>query len=208
MPEGDYVWLEVSDTGCGMTPETQRRAFDPFFTTKFVGRGMGLAMVQRIVRGLGGGIHVVSSPGNGSSIQVVLPCVAETARTNDGHAAVRPQERESQTLGGISILVVEDEPALLLAVSKLLQRRGFSVIQASDGSSALELIRTRQGRIDAMLLDVTLPGASSREVLEEAERLRPDLVAILTSAYSHESIRGNFSRSQGGTLHSEAVPCR
>ena len=95
LPEGDYVWLEVSDTGCGMTPETQRRAFDPFFTTKFAGRGMGLAMVQRIVRGLGGVIHVVSSPGNGSSIQVVLPCIAETARTNDGHAAVRLQKRES-----------------------------------------------------------------------------------------------------------------
>ena len=193
LPEGDYVRLEVSDTGCGMTPETQRRAFDPFFTTKFVGRGMGLAMVQRIVRGLGGGIHVVSSPGNGARIQVVLPCVAETARTNDRRAAVRPRDRESQPLGGISILVVEDEPALLLAVSKLLQHRGFSVIQASDGSSALELIRTRQDRIDAMLLDVTLPGASSREVLEEAERLRPDLVTILTSAYSHESIRASFA---------------
>ena len=193
MPEGDYVRLEVSDTGCGMTPETQRRAFDPFFTTKFAGRGMGLAMVQRIVRGLGGAIDIVSSPGNGSSIQVVLPCIAETARTNDGDAAVLPPQGESETLGAISILIVEDEPALLLAVSKLLQRRGFSVIQASDGSSALELIRTRQDRIDAMLLDVTLPGASSREVLEEAERLRPDLVTILTSAYSHESIRGNFT---------------
>ena len=98
-----------------MTPETQRKAFDPFFTTKFAGRGMGLAIVQRIVRGLGGGIHVVSSPGNGSSIQVVLPCVAEMARTNDAHGAVAlRKERGSQTLGNISILVVEDEPALLL----------------------------------------------------------------------------------------------
>ncbi len=83
------MWLEVSDTGCGMTPETQRKAFDPFFTTKFAGRGMGLAIVQRIVRGLGGGIDIVSSPGNGSSIQVVLPCVAETVRTND--SARRPR---------------------------------------------------------------------------------------------------------------------
>jgi CheY-like chemotaxis protein len=193
LPEGDYVRLEVCDTGGGMTPDTQRRAFDPFFTTKFVGRGMGLAMVQRIVHGVGGGIHVVSSPGNGTRIQVLLPCVAETAQTNDRRAAVRPRDRESQPLGGISILVVEDEPALLLSVSKLLQHRGFSVIQARDGSSALELIRTRQDRIEAMLLDVTLPGASSREVLEEAERLRPDLVTILTSAYSHESIRASFA---------------
>ena len=193
LPEGDYVCLEVSDNGCGMTPETQRKAFDPFFTTKFAGRGMGLAIVQRIVRGLGGGIDIVSSPGNGSSIHVVLPCVADMARTNDAHAALALKERGSQTLGNISILVVEDERPLLLAVTTLLQRRGFSVTQASDGSSALELIRTCHGRFDAMLLDVTLPGASSREVLEEAERLRPDLVAILTSAHNHESIRGKFT---------------
>jgi PAS domain S-box-containing protein len=193
LPEGDYVRLEVCDTGGGMTPDTQRRAFDPFFTTKFAGRGMGLAMVQRIVRGLGGGIHVVSSPGNGARIQVLLPCVVETAQAKDRRAAVRPQDRESQPLGGICILVVEDEPALLIAISKLLQRRGFSVIQAREGSSALEVIRTRRHRIEAMLLDVTLPGASSREVLEEAERLRPDLVTILTSAYSHDSIRASFA---------------
>jgi CheY-like chemotaxis protein len=193
LPEGDYLRLEVCDTGSGMTLDTQHRAFDPFFTTKFVGRGMGLAMVQRIVRGLGGSIHVVSSPGNGARIQVLLPCVAETAQTNDRRAAVRPRDRESQPPVGISILVVEDEPALLLAVSKLLQHRGFLVIQARDGTSALELIRTRRDHIEAMLLDVTLPGASSREVLEEAERLRPDLVTILTSAYSHESIRASFA---------------
>jgi CheY-like chemotaxis protein len=93
---------------------------------------------------------------------------------------------------GRTILVVEDEPALLVAVSKMLQRRGFSVIQANDGSSALELIRGHKDRIDAMLLDVTLPGVSSREVFEEADRLRPDLVAILTSAYSQERATACF----------------
>jgi CheY-like chemotaxis protein len=193
LPEGDYVRLEVCDTGSGMTPDTQRRAFDPFFTTKFAGRGMGLAMVQRIVSGLRGGIHVVSSPGNGTRIQVVLPCVAETAQTNDRRASVRPRDYEPQPLVGLSILVVEDEPALLLALSKLLRYKGFSVIEARDGSSALELIRTRRDRIEAMLLDVTLPGASSREVLEEAERLRPDLVTILTSAYNYDSIQTSFA---------------
>jgi PAS domain S-box-containing protein len=192
LPEGAYVWLEVADTGAGMTPETQRRAFEPFFTTKFAGRGLGLAMVQRIVRGLGGGIHVVSSPGNGASIRVLLPCVATTERADDTRPA-SPPERESPSPCAICILMVEDEPALMFAVSKLLQRKGCSVIQAADGSAALEQLRTPQRRMDAMLLDVTLPGASSRDVLAEAERLHPDLVTVLTSAHSYEVIRGSFA---------------
>ena len=151
------------------------------------------AIVKRIVCDLKGAIYVSSSPGKGSTVQVLLPCVPEKARTNGSHGATAQRERESQTFGNISILVVEDEPALLLAVSKLLQRRGCLVIQASDGSSALELIRTHAGPINAMLLDITLPGASAREVLEEAERLRPDLISILTSAYNYERIRDNFA---------------
>jgi DNA-binding NtrC family response regulator len=91
------------------------------------------------------------------------------------------------------ILVVEDELPLLMAVSKMLQRRGFSVNQASDGSSALELLRTNKDQIDALLLDVTLPGSSSREVLLEAQRLIPELLVILTSAYGQESVAASFS---------------
>jgi nitrogen-specific signal transduction histidine kinase/ActR/RegA family two-component response regulator len=192
LPEGDYLRLEVSDTGCGMTQEMQRKAFDPFFTTKFAGRGLGLAVVQRIVSHLGGAIHVVSSVGRGTSVRILLPCVAERARANDSRDSASTRTRELQRERGCAILVVEDEPALLAAVSKMLQRRGFSVIQANDGTSALELIRGHKDRIDAMLLDVTLPGVSSREVFEEAERLRPDLVAILTSAYSQERVTASF----------------
>jgi len=193
LPEGEYLRLEVSDNGSGMTLETQRKAFDPFFTTKFAGRGMGLAVVQQIVRGLGGAIQVESSLGIGTSIQIILPCTAETCPVNGSHGSVSPVFREFQPLTGITILVVEDEEALLAAVSKMLHRRGCSVIQARDGSSALEFIQTHPDRIDAMLLDVTLPGLPSRQVFEEAERLRPDLVAILTSAYSRESVTSSFA---------------
>ncbi|HTS63745.1 MAG TPA: ATP-binding protein [Candidatus Acidoferrales bacterium] len=185
------VRLEVSDDGCGMTPETQRRAFDPFFTTKFAGRGMGLAVVQRIVRGLGGSIQVQSAPGSGTTIKVTLPCAADILPAKKGRAA-RFVLQEPQPLAGRSILVVEDEPSLLAAVSKTLQRRGFSVIQAGDGTAALEVIRSLDKPIDVMLLDVTLPGASSREVFEEAGRLRPSLLPIVTSAYSRESALASF----------------
>ncbi len=193
LPEGDYLRLEVSDTGCGMTPETQRKAFDPFFTTKFAGRGMGLAVVQRMVGGLGGAVHVVSSVGHGSSVQIVLPCAADMSWVNDSEEAVRTLPREWHGQAGRTILVVEDEPALLFAVSKVLQRKGLSVIQASDGSSALEWLCEHEDRIDAMLLDVTLPGVSSREVFEAAERLRPDLAVILTSAYGQDVVDASFA---------------
>jgi PAS domain S-box-containing protein len=192
LPEGNYLRLEVADTGCGMTPETQRKVFDPFFTTKFAGRGMGMAVIQRIVRRLGGAIHIVSSVGQGTSVQILLPCVAETAGANNAEA-VRTGPAESKTTAGSTVLVVEDEPAMLAAVSKILRRRGFSVVECRDGSSALEMIRVGKEHFDAMLLDITLPGVSSREVYEEAERLRPDLVVILTSAYSRESVAATFT---------------
>jgi signal transduction histidine kinase len=132
--EGDHLRLEVSDTGCGMTPGMQRKAFEPFFTTKFDGRGLGLAVVQRIVGNLGGTIHVESSVGRGTSVQIVLPCVAETARATDSSDAVDTPSRELQPQMRSNILIVEDEPVLLNAVSKMLQRRGFSVIEANDWS--------------------------------------------------------------------------
>jgi PAS domain S-box-containing protein len=194
LTEGHYLGLDVSDTGCGMTPETQRKVFDPFFTTKFAGRGMGLAVVQQIVRRLGGAIQMVSAAGQGTTVRIVLPAADGAglgAANGDaaGSAALKSQQQITS-----AVLVVEDELALLAALSKMLQRKGFSVIQASDGTTALNLIRAQEKRIDAMLLDVTLPGASSREVLEEAERLRPDMTAILTSAYSKESVRATLAR--------------
>lgn len=192
LPEGEYLRLEVSDSGSGMSIETQSRAFDPFFTTKFAGRGMGLAVVQRIVRRHGGAIHIVSSPGQGTRVQILLPCAAEKSRPSDGREAPRARRAEFERAAAGVLLIVEDEVSLLSAVSKVLQRRGFSVIQASNGSSALDAIRDYDDQIGAMLLDVTLPGASSREVFEEAKRLRPGMAVILTSAYGREHATASF----------------
>jgi PAS domain S-box-containing protein len=192
LAEGDYLRLEVSDSGSGMSLDTQSKAFDPFFTTKFAGRGMGLAVVQQIVRRHGGATHIVSSIGKGTRVQILLPCVVEAIRTSDPPEAVRARPAEPQRPAAGVLLIVEDEISLLSALSKVLQRKGFSVVQASDGSSALDRIRNYEDQIDAMLLDVTLPGASSREVFEEAERLRPGMVVILTSAYSREHATSSF----------------
>jgi PAS domain S-box-containing protein len=184
-----YVRLEVSDTGSGISEEAKTKVFDPFFSTKFAGRGMGLAVVRRIVQDLGGTIHIVSSPGRGTTFQVLLPCADESKlhRPATGAAQV-----EAVSSGAGVILVVEDEELLRAAVSRSLQKIGFSVMAASDGSDAMEQMRAHKDDLDAVLLDVTLPGTSSREVLEEAHRIRPDLRVVVTSAYSKETVDASF----------------
>ncbi len=184
MPEPSYVQLEVSDTGCGMSAETQARIFDPFFTTKPSGHGLGLAVVQGIVRGLGGTIRVVSAPGKGTKFQILLPCAEPIPpiglNANPGESGQVPQSLQG------TILVAEDEDLLRQGVSKILRKMGFSVIEASDGSAALDQLRSKEDEINLLFLDITLPGASSREVFEEAKRLRPDMAVVVTSAYSQE----------------------
>jgi two-component system CheB/CheR fusion protein len=192
LAEGDYLQLQVSDTGQGMTPETQARVFDPFFTTKLAGHGLGLAVVQGIVRSLGGTIRLVSAPGKGTMFQILLPYVEDTAQAS--HGAISGGEAETLGSREATILFVEDEDLLRQAASKMFRKRGFFVIEASDGTAGLDLIRAHRDQIDVLLLDVTLPGAPSREVFEEAQRLRPDLPVIITSANSEEMAAASLAR--------------
>ncbi len=183
LAEGDYLQLEVSDNGRGMSPETQARVFDPFFTTKDTGHGLGLAVVQGIVRTLQGTIRLVSAPGSGTTFEILLPCAGQAGQPDP--VAASPA-REGALQESAFILIVEDEEFLLQAVSKRIRKAGFSVLEASDGSAALDVIRTFQRHIDVLLLDITLPGTSSREVFAEAGRMRPDMNVIVTSAYGRE----------------------
>jgi PAS domain S-box-containing protein len=178
--EGDYLRLEVSDTGCGITPEARTRLFDPFFTTKTPGRGLGLAVVHGIVRNLEGGITVTSEPGKGSTVRVLLPASAKGAPV--ARSAASRHETPASSLPP-AVLIVEDEDQLREPVARMLRNRGFRVLEAADGTAALQAIRARNSPIDVILLDITLPGSSSRAVLEEARRLLPGVHVIATSAY-------------------------
>ena len=182
---GDYIKLSVSDTGSGISPEVQGRIFDPFFTTKFTGRGLGLAAVQGIVRTHGGAINVVSSPGQGTRFEILLPCTNQPARYVPALAAPALHTDVGSVTG--TILVVEDEDTLLHAVSKMLRMKGFSVLEAIDGDTAIELFRAHERDIAVVVLDMTLPGTSCTQVFGELRQIRHGVKVILTTAYSRET---------------------
>ena len=186
--ERDYLELEVSDSGCGMSAETQARIFDPFFTTKSAGHGLGLAVVHGIVRGLGGSIDVRSEPGRGSSFAVTLPCAhvdeALTEPVVSGSDDVTPEHHD------VSVLVVEDEESIRHVIVKQLQTRGYEVIEASDGSTAIDILRGSNQHIDLLLLDLTIPGQPSHDVVQALEQTRPGCKVLLMSAYSEEFVTG------------------
>jgi CheY-like chemotaxis protein/two-component sensor histidine kinase len=195
LTDGGYVILEVSDTGHGMTEDVKKRALDPYFTTKRGGHGLGLAVVQGIVRAHGGAINLSSAPGQGTTFQIFLPCSGEPVKKPENSKTQPTADRASQAAG--TVLIVEDEDSLRRSIAKMLNTKGFSVVEAADGTRALELLRGYSNEIDAMLLDLTIPGASSHDVEEEARRTRPGMRIVFTSAFGPEAVRRSIGGAHG-----------
>lgn len=190
IPPGRYVVLEVADTGPGMPPEVHSRIFDPFFSTKFSGRGLGLTAVRGIVKGHSGFIQVLSVFGQGTVFRLFFPQPDEP---------LAPVERISQVgdwRGTGTILIVDDEKAILTLLAELLETLGFRTIMASDGVEALGLFRANPEAITGVLLDLTMPNMDGRETLQEFRKVRSDLKIILTSGFSETEARGLFSNQR------------
>jgi signal transduction histidine kinase len=191
---GDFVCLQVADTGTGMDAATMKRIFEPFFTTKEAGKGtgLGLATVYGIVKQHSGWIEVASQPGEGTTFKIFFP------------ADTRPPEERTDVLqsaahlrgNGETILVVEDEPVLRDLAQLILQDCGYTVVPASSGVEALTVWQKHQGSIDLLLTDVVMPdGLSGRDLAESLLGYKPGLKVLFTSGYNIDELNKDFGAS-------------
>lgn len=190
LPEGDYAFLNVSDTGCGMNTEILSKVFDPFFTTKFTGRGLGLAAVLGIVRSHRGSLCLKSRPGKGTSITIWLPA------TNERPASAETEKNRGshfRTDDPRTILLVDDEGVVLDVAGNMLNQLGFNVITAANGQEALRLFRQRSGGICCIILDLSMPQMDGVKAFSRFQQIAPDVPVILSSGYPREVAARRFT---------------
>ncbi|MBI5866256.1 MAG: PAS domain S-box protein, partial [Planctomycetes bacterium] len=195
---GPFVGLEVTDSGCGMTPEVLARIFDPFFSGKKRGRGLGLAVIRGIVRSHGGGIQVASAPNKGTRFEILLP----QCQARDVQETLDRTPAPASSAGRRTILVIDDESDVCEVVSAVLEPRGTVVLTTQSGREGIELFRAHSQEIDVVLLDVTMPEMSGIEVLVELRKIRPDVRVVLSSGYVQADLASDeIARTATGFLH-------
>ncbi|HMA15868.1 MAG: PAS domain S-box protein [Bacteroidota bacterium] len=197
MPPGNYVVIQVEDTGCGIPPDILDRIFDPFFSTKEVGAGtgLGLSTVYGIVKQSGGYVFVDSKVGAGTTFSIYLPAVAEQ------EAAATLQEADAQDrrdlTGAGTLLLVEDEDAVRAFSARALRNKGYNVLEANSGETALEILARQEAPIDLLVTDVVMPRLDGPTLVKEVRQTRPDLKVIFISGYAEDSFRKRLGEEAG-----------
>jgi signal transduction histidine kinase/CheY-like chemotaxis protein len=188
LPEGDYVFVEVSDNGCGMGPDTQAKIFDPFFSTKFIGRGLGLSAVLGIVRGHQGAIKVYSELGRGTTIKLLFPAMSgKSARVPPATTPRAVLQRRG------TVLVVDDEDVVRGVAARILGSYGFDTILAEDGREGVARFSERRNEIVAVLMDLTMPQMDGVDAFREIRALDPQVPVLLMSGYNEQDAVMRFA---------------
>ena len=184
---GTYVYIEISDTGCGMDRKTVERIFEPFFTTKFTGRGLGLSAVMGIINAHKGALRVYSEHGKGSAFKVMFPAIEMAEEEN--HTSCE----SSAWRGSGTVLLVDDEETIRVISSMQLQRLGLEVLTTEDGRQAVEIYRERMSDIVLVLLDLTMPHMDGEETFRELRQIDPNVRVVIASGYSEKDIASRFA---------------
>ncbi len=199
---GRFVFLEITDTGCGMSAETLRKLFDPFFTTKSNSRGLGMSEVMGIAKGHHGALFVISQLGKGTTVQVLFPVSKESQASS---LADRESVETKSSAPGVpnlrkTILLVDDEEGVRDFTVQHLNLLGYDTITAADGEQGVRIFRERLHEIDLVILDFAMPRMNGVEAFEELIRIKPDVKVILCSGYTEDVVMKSFPHQ-----HSAAV---
>lgn len=176
-PHKDYICLTIQDDGVGMDGETQERVFDPFFGTKFEGRGLGLAAAYGIAKNHDGYIFIDSNPGSGTIVKIYFPKIERTRPSF-------PANQSFDSKHGISILLIEDDAAVMNVTRAMLKRKGYTVLQATTGKEAIEIARSYKKTIHVALLDFVLPDMNGDIIFPVIQKLHPEMKVICLSGYA------------------------
>ncbi|MBN2339947.1 MAG: substrate-binding domain-containing protein [Deltaproteobacteria bacterium] len=177
---GSYVIARVRDTGSGIDTSLLEQIFDPFFTTKFTGRGLGLAAVLGIIRGHRGSIRIHSEKGKGTTFEIAFPKLASPSEQPKSITSVPPKK------GTGTILIADDEPAVLKAGGRLLKTLGYGVLEVGNGQQAIDMVQEFPNVIHCVILDITMPGTGGIAAMCEIAKINPAIPVVLTSGYSEE----------------------
>jgi CheY-like chemotaxis protein len=189
MEDGDYVELNISDTGAGMPADVRERAFEPFFTTKEVGKGtgLGLSMVYGFVKQSGGHVKIYSEPGQGTSIKIYLPRFYGAEDVPDERAERAAARPDGQ---GELVLLVEDEESVRTLTAESLRELGYDVVEASSAAAALRALDANP-RVALLFTDIVMPDMNGRKLADEAVKRRPDLRVIYTTGFTRNAVVHN-----------------
>jgi len=188
IPPGRYVILEVTDNGCGMSPEVRAKIFDPFFTTKEQGKGtgLGLAMVYGIIRNHDGYIQVESTPGIGTTFTIYLPAInSDNLNDEEIDISIHKDHKSDKPIG---VLVIDDESAILELTRDILSEYNYQVFTASTGEEGLNILNKYKNDIDIILLDIMMPGMGGKETLFKIKREYPDIPILLVTGFAADKV--------------------